>query len=48
VEFEVKQLKPLERPLKSAAIRDVEAYGKQLRIRLESGHVILVHLMMWG
>jgi len=48
VELGVKRLKPLEASLQGAVVRDVEAYGKQFRIRLESGQVILVHLMMWG
>jgi endonuclease-8 len=48
VEFGVKRLKPLEASLKGSAVEDVEAYGKQFRIRLASGQVILIHLMMWG
>lgn len=31
-----------------AAITSVEAIGKQLRIGMEDGRTILVHLMMWG
>ncbi|HVP57617.1 MAG TPA: DNA-formamidopyrimidine glycosylase family protein [bacterium] len=48
VEFGVKRLKPFEASLAGVAIKDVEAYGKQFRIRLADGRVILVHLMMWG
>lgn len=48
VEFGIRKLKPYERSLRSVRIRDVEAYGKQFRIRLSDGRIILVHLMMWG
>jgi endonuclease-8 len=48
VEFGVARLKPLEASLRGATVEDVEAYGKQFRIRLGGERVLLVHLMMWG
>lgn len=48
IEFGVKKLKRFEPELKKIRIRDVEAYGKQFRINLADGRIILVHLMMWG
>jgi endonuclease-8 len=48
MEFGVKKLKKFEPGLKRILVRDVEAYGKQFRVNLADGRVILVHLMMWG
>ena len=48
MEFGVSRLKRFEAEHTEARIRDVEAYGKQFRIPLGDGRVILVHLMMWG
>lgn len=48
VEFGVRDLKKFEPGLRHMRIRDVEAHGKQFRIRLADGRTILVHLMMWG
>jgi endonuclease-8 len=48
IEFGVAKLKQYEPSLQRVRIKDVEAYGKQFRIRLAGGRVILVHLMMWG
>jgi endonuclease-8 len=48
IEFGVKELKRFEPGLRKIRIRDVEAYGKQFRIRLADRRVILIHLMMWG
>jgi endonuclease-8 len=48
VEFGVRDLKKLEPGLRKMRIRDVEAFGKQFRIKLADGRTILVHLMMWG
>lgn len=48
IEFGVKQLKAFEASLERVRIKEVEAYGKQFRIHLAGGRVILVHLMMWG
>jgi DNA-formamidopyrimidine glycosylase len=48
IEFGIRKLKPLERSLKGLRVVDVEAYGKQFRIRLSDSSIILVHLMMWG
>jgi endonuclease-8 len=48
VEFGVKALKPSEASLDGGRVRDVEAYGKQFRIILGDGRIVLVHLMMWG
>jgi endonuclease-8 len=48
VTFGLRKLKPFERSLNGILIKDVEAYGKQFRIRFSDGRVLLVHLMMWG
>jgi endonuclease-8 len=48
VEFGVRKLKHLEPSLRNLRVSDVEAYGKQFRIRLSDRRIILVHLMMWG
>lgn len=48
VTFGLRKLKPFEASLKCILIKDVEAYGKQFRIRFSDGRVLLVHLMMWG
>jgi endonuclease-8 len=48
VTFGVRKLKPFEPSLNGILIKDVEAYGKQFRIRFSDGRVLLVHLMMWG
>jgi endonuclease-8 len=48
VEFGVRKMKKHEKSLKGIRIDDVEAYGKQFRIRLSDTRVILVHLAMWG
>jgi endonuclease-8 len=48
VVFGVGSLKKFEPELKRVRIRDVEAYGKQFRIRLADNRTLLVHLMMWG
>jgi len=48
IEFGVRSLKKYEPELKRVRIRDVEAYGKQFRIRLADNRTLLVHLMMWG
>jgi len=48
IEFRIKTLKEKNPFLKKARIQKVEAYGKQFRIHLSSGHILLIHLMMWG
>jgi formamidopyrimidine-DNA glycosylase len=48
IEFGVRKLKRFESSLRNLRINDVEAYGKQFRIRLSDERIILVHLMMWG
>jgi endonuclease-8 len=48
VRFGARKPKSVKTPLKGLKVRDVEAYGKQFRIRLSDSRVILVHLMMWG
>jgi endonuclease-8 len=48
IEFGVRDLKRYEPELERVRILDVEAYGKQFRIRLADKRTILVHLMMWG
>jgi len=48
IEFGVRRLKAYEPSLRKVRIDDVEAYGKQFRIRLSDGRIVLVHLMMWG
>jgi endonuclease-8 len=48
IEFGVGELKKFEPELRKVRIRDVEAFGKQFRIRLADGRTVLVHLMMWG
>ncbi|MFH1312559.1 MAG: DNA-formamidopyrimidine glycosylase family protein [Candidatus Eisenbacteria bacterium] len=48
IEFGVRKLKGLEASLRDLRLDDVEAFGKQFRIRLSDKRIILVHLMMWG
>lgn len=48
VHFSAKSLKPLEPTLRGVTVQAVEAHGKQFRIRIEDGRILLVHLMMWG
>jgi endonuclease-8 len=48
IEFGVRKLKHYEPSLRGIQVKDVEAHGKQFRIRLGDSRVILVHLMMWG
>ncbi len=48
VEFGIRKLKQYEASLQGVRVEDVEAYGKQFRIRFSDGRVLLVHLMMWG
>ena len=48
VRFGVPELRKFEASLSGRRINDVEAYGKQFRIRFNGGKIILVHLMMWG
>jgi endonuclease-8 len=48
VEFGLRKLKPAEDSLNGARVDDVEAYGKQFRIRFSDHRILLVHLMMWG
>ncbi len=48
IEFRIKTLNEKNPLLKNTHIQDVEAYGKQFRIHLSDGHVLLIHLMMWG
>lgn len=48
IEFGIRKMKEHEKSLKGIRIEDVEAYGKQFRIRLSDTRVILVHLAMWG
>jgi endonuclease-8 len=48
IEFGVKKMKVHEKSLRGLSVEDVEAYGKQFRIRLSDTRVILVHLAMWG
>jgi endonuclease-8 len=48
IEFGTRELKRAEASVKGVRVRDVEAYGKQFRIKLSNGSTVLVHLMMWG
>jgi endonuclease-8 len=48
VRFGVRKLRKFESTLQAIHIRDVEAYGKQFRIRFSDKRTLLVHLMMWG
>lgn len=48
VAFGLKSLKAEEASLRGLSVRTVEAHGKQFRIHLSDGRIILVHLMMWG
>jgi len=47
IEFGVKTL-ALAHGVLTTTVTSVEAVGKQLRIGLGDGRIILVHLMMWG
>jgi len=48
VRFGIGKLRKFEPTLETIHIRDVEAYGKQFRIRFSDKRTLLVHLMMWG
>lgn len=48
VYFGLRKLKPFESSLQGTRVTRVEARGKQIRIHLSDGQLILVHLMMWG
>jgi len=48
VEFGVRKLKVFGPSLGGLQVRNVEAYGKQLRIHFSDTRILLVHLMMWG
>ena len=48
IEFGVRNLKPLEASVRNVRVSEVEAHGKQFRIWLSDGRLLLVHLMMWG
>jgi endonuclease-8 len=48
VKFGVPELKRHERSLRKVLVKDVEVHGKQFRIKLAGGRVILVHLMLFG
>lgn len=48
IEFRLKSLRDKNPSLKKNQVKKVEAYGKQFRIHLANGDVILIHLMMWG
>jgi len=46
--FGPKKLKAAESSLQGAVVTGVEAHGKQFRIHISDGRILLVHLMMWG
>jgi endonuclease-8 len=48
LELRVQKLKPVEASLQGLKMESVEAHGKQFRMRLSDGRILLVHLMMWG
>jgi len=48
VEFADPELKERGPSLRGVRVEKVEPYGKQFRIHLSDGHIILVHLLMWG
>jgi endonuclease-8 len=48
VEFGIKKLRGRGAELSGATVSRVEALGKQFRIFFETGHIVLVHLLMWG
>lgn len=48
IEFGTRELKRAEASVRGLKVKDVEAHGKQFRIRLSDGRTVLVHLMMWG
>lgn len=48
IEFTDPDLKEAEPFLHGVRVTAVEPHGKQFRIRLSDGHIILVHLLMWG
>jgi endonuclease-8 len=48
VEFGIKKLRGRGDELSGAAVSRVEALGKQFRIFFDTGHILLVHLLMWG
>lgn len=48
IEFHLRKLKKAEASLQNILIQKVEAHGKQFRMHLSDGRILLVHLMMWG
>jgi endonuclease-8 len=48
VEFGIRKLKSLEPSLRGLRVTEVSPHGKQFRIHLSDGRILLVHLMMWG
>lgn len=48
VEFGIKKLRGRGAELSGATVSRVEALGKQFRIFFDTGHIVLVHLLMWG
>jgi DNA-formamidopyrimidine glycosylase len=48
IEFTDPDLKEAGPSLRGVRVERVEPHGKQFRIHLSDGHIILVHLLMWG